>query len=190
MSLIPIGISLATAAVLDLISPVFFRPRNIAGFIANCTVKEEHTDDLAVVDHPVEQGAAITDHSFKQPARLTVTAGYSTSSIQGLGDPNYIPSVYQQFLALQASRQPFDVLTGKRAYSNMLMTRLHTETDERTENAMILTCEMRQIILVTTQAVTVPNQANMANPQANAPTQTQGVKQLTPATNVNFNLLP
>lgn len=190
MSLIPIGVTIAAAAVLELLSPVFFRPRNIAGFIADVTIKEDHDDELAVVDHPVEQGAAITDHSFKRPARLTVTVGYSTSSFQAEGDPNYVPEIYQQFLALQASRQPFDVLTGKRAYTNMLMTRLRTETDEKTENSMILTCEMRQIILVTTQAVTVPNQANMANPQANAATQTQGTKALTTAPNFNAAAAP
>lgn len=177
MSLIPFGVSIAEAVIQQLIGPIIIRQRNIGGFVADVTMREDHEDELAITDNPVEQGASITDHSFKIPARLTVEVGYSNSSQNSGGDPNYVQDMYEQFLALQASREPFDVVTGKRIYSNMLITLLHTSTDEATENSMFLTVKMREIILVNTQTVSVPNPTNMSNPSSNGPTQSNGSQQ-------------
>ena len=109
----------------------------------------------------------------------------SNSSTASLGDPNYVRSVYDQFLTLQASRELITVFTGKRVYQNMLIRRLHTMTNKDTENSMILDCEMTEIILTTTQTVTVPPASSMANPQDNAATTNGGQKSLTPGSNFN-----
>lgn len=174
---LPIGISLLEAAAQGLIGPVFVRSRSIGDFIADVTIREDHEDELIVTENPVEQGADVTDHSFKAPARLTVDVGYSNSSPNSGGDPNYVNSIYAQFLALQANRQPFDVITGKRQYTNMVILMLHTVTDEATENVLLLTVRMREIILVDTQAVSVPPSANMTNPQDTGATQNTGTQQ-------------
>lgn len=176
--IIPFGLSVAEAAIQGLVGPIIIRQRNIGGFVANVTIREEHEDELVVTENPVDQGAAITDHAFKQPARLTVDIGYSNSSVQSLGDPNYIDDQYANFLQLQASAQPFDVVTGKRQYSNMLITMLRTVTDEKTENALLLTVKMKQVILVNTQTVSVPPSSNMASPDKTGATQQQGQSQV------------
>ena len=173
MSLIPLGISIGVAAALDLINPVLFLQRNIGGFIADVTVEELHFDALEITQHPVEQGAAITDHSYKRPASVVIRTGWSNSSLQALGDPNYVNDIYAQFLDLQDSRQPFDIVTGKRSYSNMLMTRLQVRTDEATENVLMMECECREVILVNTQTVTVPSK-NMASPEVTGNTVNRG----------------
>jgi hypothetical protein len=176
--LIPFGLSVAEAAIQGLVGPIIIRQRNIGGFIADVTIREEHEDELGITENPVGQGAAITDHSFKQPARLTVDIGYSNSSLQSEGDPNYVSDMYAQFLALQASRQPFDVITGKRVYTNMLIALLHTFTDEKTEDTLFLTVRMKEIILVNTQSVSVPPASQMNNPSSNGATQNLGTQQL------------
>lgn len=185
MSLLPAGISLLRAVGLGLLSPVLFNQRSIGGFVADVTVEERHLDELTITEHPVEQGAAITDHAFKRPAVVMIRAGWSNSSLQALGDPTYATRVYQQFLDLQGSRQPFDVVTGKRLYTNMLIQRLGVTTDEKTENVLMMTVECREIIIVSTQTVSVPSADQMKTPQLNAATQTDGVKQLAPAPNYN-----
>ena len=48
--------------------------RAIGDFIAEVTVKEQHRDEMTITSHPVETGAAITDHAFKNPAQLTIMA--------------------------------------------------------------------------------------------------------------------
>jgi hypothetical protein len=177
--LIPIGVSVAVAEALDLLNPVMILQRNIGGFIADVTVEEVHTDLLEVTEHPVEQGAAVTDHAFVKPANLLIKAGWSNSSLQAGGDPNYVNDTYQNFLDLQASRQPFDIITGKRSYSNMLIVRLSTRTDDTTANALLLECECREIITVNTQTVTVPN-ANQATPTETGNTAQRGSVSPTP----------
>jgi hypothetical protein len=177
MSLIPVGVNLVQAAALNLIGLIVVRQRNIGGFVADVTIREDHEDELVVTENPVEQGAEITDHSFKAPARLTVEVGYSNSSLASFGDPNYASDAYAQFLALQASRQPFDVITGKRVYTNMLITMLHTTTDKDTENVLFLSVKMRQVILVNTQTVSVPPNASMNTPSKTGAPQNLGVAQ-------------
>lgn len=48
-------------------------------FIPDATIEEVHTDDLEITDHPVEQGTVISDHAFKRPSELVITAGWSDS---------------------------------------------------------------------------------------------------------------
>lgn len=190
MSLLPFGVTVLQALEQGLLSPIFVNARNIAGFVADVTTRETHDDVLVATDNPVEQGADVTDHAFKKPAELIVEVGYSNSSIASGGDPGYVQSVYQEFLALQASRQPFSVITGKRAYSNMLIRRLHTETDEKTENAMFLHVEMRENIFVQTQTVTVPPAAQMQNPSSNSATINSGFNSVVPGSSVNTSSIP
>lgn len=189
-SILPFGTSVATAFAEGLLGSIIVRARNIAGLVADVTIREIHDDELIVTENPVEQGAAVTDHSFKAPAKLRVEVGYSNSSQNSLGDPNYVQSVYQLFLIVQAARTPFEVITGKRIYTNMLITRLHTETDEKTENALFLEVDMKEIILVSTQTITVPPAANMANPSANAATQSQGALSTTSGSGANTAAMP
>jgi hypothetical protein len=188
LSILPFGISVAEAAVQDLIGPIIIRQRNIGGFIADVTVREDHEDTLVVTENPVEQGAAITDHSFKVPAKLTIDVGYSNSSLQSGGDPNYVQDIYAQFLTLQSSRQPFDVVTGKRMYTNMLITLLHTVTTEETENSLMLTVQMKEVILVNTQTVSVPSSQNMTNPADTGATVNAGTTQSQPAGGVGVSV--
>jgi len=185
---IPTGISIAGAALLGLIGPVIFRQRILGVFVADVTVEEHHVDELAITEMPVEQGAAITDHSYKRPARLTVTAGW-TDSVPG-GDPNRVQVIYAAMLALQATRIPFEVITGKRSYINMLFRSLSVTTNEKSENALMLVAELQEIILVSTQVLTVPDASVMKTPQINAATLNTGAKGLIPATNLNNSALP
>ena len=46
---------------------------------AQATVEEHHRDELEITEHPVEQGAAISDHAFKRPAEVTLVLGWSNS---------------------------------------------------------------------------------------------------------------
>ena len=175
--LIPFGLPLIEAAAQGLIGPIIIRQRNIGGFVSDVTIKEDHEDELNVTENPVEQGANVTDHSFKAPARLTVEVGFSNSSTNAAGDPNYVQDQYANFLALQANRQPFQVITGKRIYQTMVITMLQTHTDEATENAMFLVVRMKEIIIVDTQTVSVPSSADMTSPQNTGASTSTGVQQ-------------
>lgn len=185
MTFIPIGVTVLQALASDLLGPALFRQRSIGGFVADVTIDEDGTDELAITDFTVEQGASITDHSFMRPAHIKILVGYSNSSPSSGGNPNYVQDIYAQFLGLQRSREPFDIFTGKRAYRNMLIHRLHQHTDQKVENALIMSVECREIILTETQTVTVPSAKDMKNPASNAPTGNAGAQSLQPGDGFN-----
>lgn len=55
-----------------------------ANLIARATLREVHRDSLEISDHPIEQGAAISDHAFKRPAEVVIECGWSdTPSLPG-----------------------------------------------------------------------------------------------------------
>ncbi|MBK3400823.1 phage baseplate protein [Methylobacterium ajmalii] len=121
---------------------------DIGGLIPDVVVEEVYRDSLIITDHPVEQGAAITDHAFKRPSGIDIRAGWSNSTA---GAEGYIDGVYSAMLALQASRQPFTVFTPRRMYRNMLAADIVVSRDERTNSVLACTLSLREIIIANTQ---------------------------------------
>lgn len=170
------------------------RPARTLGAIqAQCTLEERHQDDLVITDHPVEQGAQITDHAYKRPAEVSLRYGWNGAGLaQLVGSINplqpdlpngdSIVDTYQKLLELQASRIPFEILTGKRRYSNMLIKSLATTTDEKTENVLFINATCREVLIVQTQATTLPPKTSQKTPKKTAGTSKAGLKQLKPAT--------
>lgn len=182
----------------------FRSKRKFGGFTAQVTVSESHADEVTFTDHPVEHGASISDHAYKNPATLTLIVGWSNSSSAAVGsaigsilkgnirealNSNYVADVYKRLLALQATREPFDVTTGKRKYRNMGISSLATETDEKSENVLIVTVGLREVIIVRTQSVNVPPREVQKQPEKTAETTDAGSKQAVPAKSANKTAL-
>lgn len=181
MSFLPLGVTALQAVALGLLKTVLIRPRSIGGILADVTIDERHSDELEITQHPVEQGAAITDHSFKRPASVTIRIGFSNSGKYGaLLGPDYVEQCYTQLLNLQASREPFDIVTGKRVYRNMLIASLGVTTDETTEFSLMATVECQEVIIVETVTTTTPDPKVMKSPEATASTTNLGTKSLRP----------
>jgi hypothetical protein len=169
----------STSASLAVQPPIIETPRfrQFQNFRAMVTINEDHSDDLTITEHPVEFGAAITDHAFKRPTELQVRVGWSQSyGVQPAGDLGGelalqgvdVRAIYQQILDLQASRAPFDVWTGKKDYKNMLVASIRTSTDASTEWAFIADISFREILLVSTQTIPFAAQAqNLTDPSSN-----------------------
>lgn len=160
--------------------------RSLGGLIPDVTIEELHRDELIVTEFPVEIGASITDHAYKRPSALQMRVGWSNSSA---GTEGAVQAVYQSLLALQASRRPFTVTTGKRRYRDMLISGLDVITDRQTENALMVVVGMREVILTTTQsrsaasqttATPSTDQSSQANPEATGNTTDTGTKQVQP----------
>src|SRR4051812_9475260 len=66
-------------AQLGLQSVIIKPKRAIGPFVAHVTIRERHVDELDIVDHPVEQGAQISDHAFKRPPEVTIECAWSNS---------------------------------------------------------------------------------------------------------------
>lgn len=135
---------------------VYVRPvRSIGGITLDVTISENHEDTTDITEHPVEKGAAITDHAYPNPATVTIEAGQSDSGGASAGDRRSVEA-YEALLKLQAEREPFDLVTGKRVYSNMLVKSLAVTTDAQTEHVLLVKAELQEIIIATVQAVSIP----------------------------------
>ena len=171
--------------------------------IAQVTVKETPIDELEITRHPVEQGAAITDHAFKLPAELVLEVGWTNSSLNALvndvltafsflsggsgGTFNYVQQIYQQLLGIQLARVPINVVTGKRKYKNMLIRRIMAPTTVETENSLMITMYLQEILVAQTVATNFTDPSVQANPAATQAVQSTG--QIQPSITA-FELLP
>lgn len=159
--------------------PVAIRPvRSIGGLVLDVVVCEQHDDSLEITAHPVERGAQITDHAYVKPATVSIEAGHSDSRGGGAGDSRSVEA-YEALLRLQRSREPFELVTGKRTYANMLIKTLSVTTDAATEHVLSVRAELQEILLATVQEVAVPRSRQRHASRTASPTQT-GQKQAKP----------
>ena len=138
--------------------------------IPQATLQEHSSDLMTITQHPVEYGAVISDHAYKMPETVSMRCAWSNSgSLFNLGlGVSPMDSVYKNLLAMQSARQPINVVTGKRAYQNMLIKSIDVMTDASTENALIIEVMFQQVIMVQTSAATMAPAANQASPQQTA----------------------
>ncbi len=131
---------------MDILSTLFQQQsRRIGLIVPSVVISEKHDDSLEITEHPVEVGAAISDHAFRRPSEVVMQVGFAgggslldfvdTSSL-GLSVGIGPKETYQELLNLQSSRVPLDVVTGKRIYTNMLIRALEVNTDRTSENIL------------------------------------------------------
>ncbi len=161
----------------------FAQPRRIATLVPGVVIEENGTDTLEVTQHPVERGAPITDHSYMLPAELVVRCAWGATTY---GQP-YLRAVYAALRALQASREPFAVSTGKRLYENMLMRTLNVGTSgPGDENLLSVTCTFQEVIIAETQEATLAPREQQTQAHNTAPPVSGGSVTPVPAPEVTL----
>ncbi len=167
------GLNVASSLGLidDVGALIQFTQRQFAGIVPDVVIEEIGNDQLRITDHPVEIGAAITDHAFKLPVELDMKCGFSDSTA---GQVGYVRRIYDELVNLQADREPFTLYAGKRVYKNMLMAGLVQITDAKAENALQLTIRFREIILTYTTQQGSGSQ-NGTTPNSNGVDSTTGM---------------
>ena len=161
-------------SLFDTGTPAYFMPRRaIGGFEATITIEEASTDELEITQHPVQQGASITDHAYNKPSVVRIKAMWND-------DDAPLAETYQNLLDLLASREPFVVITGKRTYRNMLFKSLGVTTDSQTENVLSVSAELQEIFITALEVVTVPERKKQADPGKTGKTENAGAKKAAP----------
>jgi len=165
----------------------FKRPAEV---MIRCAWSNSPSAPGSLISQAVGLGAALGGRGVAIAAAALPTLNAAQSLLSG-NDQNQIKNIYQQLLQLQADRVPFDILTGKRAYTSMLMRSLSQDTDANTENVLAIVMVCRQVIIVQTQTVVVSNDARtMKEPEKTSPTTNFGLKNLLPAPKFRVPSLP
>lgn len=156
---------------------VLLRPqRSIGELRADVVVEETHEDSITRTEHPVESGTPISDHAYVNAPVVVIRGGVSDSGVLNFG---VHPSTefYEKLLELQQSLEPFDLITGKRAYKDMMLDRLSIVTDVDNETVLSFTAECGQVTIVQTQVVEVPPSSVHADPARTSGTTDKGQRQ-------------
>lgn len=179
---------------MDILSTIFSqKTRKVDTIIPDVVITEKHVDSLEITEHPVEKPTSagtgfVSDHAFKIPSEVTMEIGFSGGgSVLDLLDTSALginlglspKEVYQNILDLQASRKPFDVTTGKRQYSNMMIRTLEVTTDRTSENVLMAVLTLREVIITSTQSVSVASKSDMTYGVSTSAVQNTGVKATT-----------
>ncbi|HAZ7556112.1 TPA: terminase small subunit [Escherichia coli] len=185
-----LDILLQNGELVDILSTLFHQQsRKIGMIVPSVVISEKHTDMLEITEHPVEVGAAVADHAYKKPSEVVMEVGFAgggalldfasnltATSLLGLSPQQ----TYQELLDLQESRIPFDVVTGKRLYSNMLIRALEVTTDKTTENVLSAVLTLREVLISRTQQITVADKTNMKEGASTSAVQNSGNKTTKP----------
>ena len=150
-------------------------------YVFDAILKTDHTTALRSTEHPVQNGAAIVDHSFQLPERCILEIGmsdvmdsYDTGTWQEYSTKSI--SAYQKLKELQYKRIPMMVVTRLNTYENMIIENMHAPDDFRTVEGLRCSVTFKQIIAAQVKVVKVS-----ARPQTSQQSK-KGVKQPKPIT--------
>jgi hypothetical protein len=129
---------------------LFRKDRTFGPFTVQVVVNETTNDTLTITKQPVQEGASITDHAFKEPTVLSMQMLFQDNLTTSLS------KIYAELLQLQEDRAPFDVVTPKRIYTNMLISSLGLTTDKNSENVLAISISFQQVIIVKVATTQVP----------------------------------
>lgn len=161
--------------ILDLtakpISSLVYLKTNIGGWFFDAFLRSTHTSRLNITQHPVQTGAALTDHAFLQPKELSMEIGMSdaaTSLVPGQFTGGWSRSVqaFKVLTELQALRVPLQVHSRLGLYQNMLIEEISAPDDYTTLYGLRCTVMLREIMVAQVRTVKVsakPAVTNQAN---------------------------
>lgn len=138
---------------------------NLNGLFFDAWLSLNHTTSLTITRHPVESGAAITDHSYVEPFRGSFQIGMTDcidSFITGQFPANPTRSInaYNILVDLQATRQFLTLDTKYSSYQNILIESISVDDDYQTVNTMRATINLVQVIVVDSQLIKITTNAH------------------------------
>lgn len=123
---------------------------NIAGFFFDGFLSVSHERKLTTTSSPVETGAAIVDHAYVEPAKITmkiIVSDVHQSLIPGQFEGGYArhTQAWQLLKQLQNDRIPMYVFTKLDTYENMLITSITADDNADTFECLIADVELTEI---------------------------------------------
>lgn len=156
-------------------------PSTVDSIQIDVSPSQQHSGDVDVTEHPVEQGSDISDNARPKQKQLTFEGFFTDTPIPGR-DPSRIgqlqegrsANAYQVLAGLRDSGSLVSVVTGLKTYQNMVITALTVPIDARTGDALRFSISFRAIRIVESQVDVHP-----ATPRGKK--KDKGTKPTTPA---------
>lgn len=139
------------SSVADPLQMVLVRS-NIGGLFFDGIMSTETEEQLTITSHPVQSGANISDHAYREPTRITMEI--IMSDVMASRQPgqfnsffNKSVSAYQRLLDLQRSRIPVSVTTRLGTYKNMLIETVSAPDDVSTRDGLRCSVALREVLV-------------------------------------------
>lgn len=158
--------------LLDLADPsivqLVYTKTNIGGWFFDAYLKMDHTSRLTITDHPVQAGAAVSDHAFLQPRELSMDVAMSNvneSRVPGQFTGGYSRSVqaFNVLKKLQELRVPIQIHTRLGLYPNMLVEVLSAPDDFTTLDGLRCTVTFREILVAQVTTVKISSRPQVTD---------------------------
>ena len=147
-------------------------PKSIGSIPVDAFTDEDHHSTVTVTTMPVEDGSTISDNAVEEPDELLITGICGPASLLNLVTSlTKTLDADQALYALKSARQPIQVVTGLRVYTNMVIYDYRVRRNKDTGNALVFTIWLRQIVIIKSQTTLVP--AGQLGGSANAQLQVQ-----------------
>lgn len=145
--------------------------KSIGGIQLDAVLSESHTNEVSLTNNPVEFGADITDHAIVQPKRVNVVAQVSDTPL-GLAAFGQIVDLvtglfgsstgenltrsnaaYNAIIQLQEAREPIELQTKLRLYTNMIITNVSVVQDKDTSRIVRMSIDLQEVLITESEVV-------------------------------------
>ena len=183
--------------------------KSIGGIQLDAVISESHINEVSLTTNPVEFGAEITDHAVTQPKQVNIIAevsdtplglaalGQIVDLVTGLFGSSTAENItrsnaaYNAVIQLQEEREPIEIQTKLKLYTDMIITKVSTVQDKNTSRIVRMSIDLQQVIITQSEIVQLTEeqlQAGSAKQQA-SPAEKSGRKEAvepSAATNKSF----
>ena len=147
-------------ATSPLVQQLVYVKTNIAGYFFDAVLQTNYTRSLTITQHPVETGAAISDHAYVNPVELTMQIGMSDvmkSIIPGQFSQGSSRSLtaFEVLTQLQSQRIPMQIMTRLGLFSNMLIETIAVPDDYTTQLGLKATVTLKEVFVANVKTVKV-----------------------------------
>lgn len=124
----------------------------------DATAREVHTVDVEVTQHPVEKGAAISDHKRRKPKTLQIEGIVTNTPIatpENLdpGADARADNAYRELIEAADSEELLTVVTGLETYENMAIVSLVMPRNASTGECLHFTAALQEIRIVESKTI-------------------------------------
>ena len=126
-----------------------YEKSSVAGIFLDATISEDHSYTCKATQFPLENGSSITDHVINDPVKLSLSGIVSDSPISFLSAFNRSSDAFNRLVRIHELKEKITIVTGIKAYRNMIMTSFTVPRDTETGQALSFVFEFQQITIDT-----------------------------------------
>jgi hypothetical protein len=120
---------------------------NYGGLYFDAWLRLNHNSSLTITVHPVQIGAAVTDHAYRNQRRFSFDIGYSDTVASPIpGNSSRSINAYRILVDMQNSRKPQTLVSKYGSTENVLIESIDVTDDFRTKTALKATVTLVEII--------------------------------------------